>query len=69
MDITGLIKEIVFHIVWFVLFFIIATILGFLILSMAIWDCVKFIINTKSSKKNIRGLSWIEKNCMKIFKI
>ena len=54
MDITGLIKEILFHIVWFVLFFIIATILGFLILGMSIWDCVKFIIKTKSSKKNIR---------------
>ena len=67
MDITKLIKDILVHMVWFVSFFIVATVLGFLILGMVIWDCLIFIIR-KVFKKN-KGLTWIEKNCLKMFKI
>ena len=69
MDITKLIKDILIHMMWFVSFFIIATMLGFLILGMAIWDCLIFIVERITSKKKDKGMSWIEKNCMKIFKI
>jgi len=45
MDIIGLIKDLIFHMIYFAMFFIIATIVGFIILFMVIWDCLIFIVN------------------------
>ena len=55
MDIINLIKDLIFHMIYFAMFFIVATILGFTILFMVIWDCLIFIV------KNIGELLWLKK--------
>ena len=55
MDIVNLIKDLIFHMVYFVVFFTIATIDGFIILFLVIWDCLIFIVN------NIGELLWQKK--------
>ena len=55
MDIISLIKDLIFHMIYFAMFFIVATILGFTILFMVIWDCLIFIV------KNIGELLWLKK--------
>jgi len=55
MDIISLIKDLIFHMIYFVMFFIVATILGFTILFMVIWDCLIFIV------KKTGELLWLRK--------
>jgi hypothetical protein len=55
MDIVNLIKELIIHMIYFAVFFIAATILGFVILFMVIWDCLIFII------KRTKELLWQRK--------
>jgi len=55
MDIISLIKDLIFHMVYFAMFFIVATMLGFIILFMVIWDCLIFIV------KKIGELLWQNK--------
>jgi len=50
MDIVNLIKELIIHMIYFAMFFILATILGFTILFMVMWDCLIFIIKTTGEK-------------------
>jgi len=50
MDIVNLIKDLIFHMIYFVFFFIVATILGFTILFMVIWDCLIFIVNKSGER-------------------
>ena len=55
MDIINLIKDLIIHIIYFVMFFTIATIVGFVILLLVIWDCLIFIV------KNTGELLWQKK--------
>ena len=55
MDIIGLIKDLILHMIYFAFFFIVATIVGFIILFMVMWDCLIFIVN------NIGELLWQKK--------
>jgi hypothetical protein len=55
MDIVNLIKELIIHMIYFAMFFILATILGFAILFMVMWDCLIFII------KRLGELLWLKK--------
>ena len=55
MDFIGLIKDLITHIIYFVVFFTIATIVGFIILFMVICDCLIFIV------KNTGELLWQKK--------
>ena len=71
MDVIKLIVDVIVHIMFFTLFFIVATIIGFIMLGMITKDIMLYLLyklflnlNLKSHK----GLSWIEKNCLKIFK-
>jgi len=50
MDIIEVIKELIIHMLYFVTFFIVATILGFTILFLIIWDCLIFIGRTTKGK-------------------
>jgi hypothetical protein len=54
-DIVSLIKDLIIHIVYFAVFFTIATIFGVIILFMVIWDCLIFIV------KNIGELLWLRR--------
>ena len=55
MDIINTLKDLFFHMIYFAVFFIIATIVGFVILFLVIWDCLIFIV------KNIGELLWLKK--------
>jgi len=55
MDIIYLIRDLIIHMIYFAVFFTVATILGFIILFMVIWDCLIFIV------KNIGELLWLRK--------
>ena len=55
MDIINLIKDLILHMIYFAMFFTIATVLGFVILFMVIWDCLIFIV------KRIGEILWLEK--------
>jgi len=55
MDIINLIKDLIIHMIYFVVFFTAATILGFIILFMVIWDCLIFIV------KRTGELLWLRK--------
>ena len=55
MDIISLIKSLIFHMTYFAFFFIVATIVGFVILCMIIWDCLIFIVNRTGE------LLWLKK--------
>ena len=55
MDIVNAIKELVEHLIFFIIFFITATIVGFIILSMVMWDCLIFIVNKTGE------LLWLKK--------
>jgi len=55
MDIIRLIKDLIIHIIYFALFFTIATIVGFIILFMVICDCLIFIV------KRTGELLWLKK--------
>jgi len=44
MDIIYLIRDLILHMVYFAVFFTTATILGFIILFMVMWDCLIFIV-------------------------
>ena len=55
MDFIGLIKDLITHMIYFVVFFTIATIVGFIILFMVICDCLIFIV------KRTGELLWLKK--------
>ena len=55
MDFIGLTKDLIFHMIYFTMFFIVATIVGFIILFMVIWDCLIFIV------KRTGELLWLKK--------
>jgi len=55
MDIIRLVKDLIIHIIYFAILFTIATILGFIILFMVIWDCLIFIV------KKTGELLWLRK--------
>jgi hypothetical protein len=55
MDIISIIKDLIIHMIYFAVFFTVATILGFTILFMVIWDCLIFIV------KKIGELLWLKK--------
>jgi len=55
MDIINLIKDLIIHMIYFVVFFTTATILGFIILFLVIWDCLIFIV------KRTGELLWLRK--------
>jgi hypothetical protein len=55
MDISKILKDLILHMVYFAMFFITATILGFVILFMVIWDCLIFIV------KRIGEILWLKK--------
>ena len=55
MDIINLIKDLIIHMIYFVIFFTVATILGFTILFMVICDCLIFIV------KRTGELLWLRK--------
>jgi hypothetical protein len=55
MDIIRLINELIIHMIYFAFFFIVATILGFIILFMVMCDCLIFIV------KNTGELLWQKK--------
>jgi hypothetical protein len=55
MDIIYLIRDLIIHMIYFAVFFTTATILGFIILFMVIWDCLIFIV------KRTGELLWLRK--------
>jgi hypothetical protein len=55
MDISKTLKDLIIHMIYFAMFFTIATILGFAILFMVMWDCLIFIV------KRIGELLWLKK--------
>jgi len=55
MDIIYLIRDLIIHMIYFAVFFITATVLGFTILFMVIWDCLIFIV------KKTGELLWLRK--------
>jgi len=55
MDIIRLITDLIIHMIYFAVFFTTATILGFIILFMVIWDCLIFIV------KRTGELLWLKK--------
>jgi hypothetical protein len=44
MDIINLVKELILHTIFFIIFLIFSTIMAFVILSLVIQDCLIFII-------------------------
>jgi hypothetical protein len=55
MDIINLIKDLILHMIYFAMFFTLATIVGFIILFMVICDCLIFIV------KKTGELLWLRK--------
>jgi len=55
MDIVNLIKEVILHTIFFIIFLMFSTMMALVILSLVIQDCLIFIVN------NIGELLWQKK--------